>query len=122
MKAQSLFSLCLLLMGFSLVLAQANETVKANPNPQEQKDAPLPGKVPEKGATKSVPEARQSPETNSDTKVIVSMNLVVLLAIAVLGWFVRKWTEPPTHDVHSVYASTGSSVDPKSCSPTSVDL
>lgn len=114
MKAQSLFSLCLLLMGFSLVLAQANETVKANPNPQEQKDAPLPGKVPEKGATKSVPEARQSPETNSDTKVIVSMTLVVLLAIAVLGWFVRKWTEPPTHDVHSVYASTGSSVDPKS--------
>lgn len=114
MKDKSLFSLCLLLMGFSLVFAQAKETDKANPNPQEQKDMPPPGKVPEKGTNKSVPEARQSPETKSYTGLIVSMTLVVLLAIAVLGWFVRKWTEPPTHDVHSVYASTGSSVDPKS--------
>jgi len=114
MKAQSLFSLCLLLMGFSLVFAQAKETVKANPNPQEQKDAPLPGRGPEKGATKSVHEASQSPETNSDNRLIVSMTLVVLSAIAVLGWFIRKWTYLPPHDAHSVYTSTGSSVDPKS--------
>lgn len=113
MKAQSLFSLCLLLMGFSLVFAQAKVTDKANPNPQEQKDTPPPGKVPEKGTTKSVLEASQSPETKSDTGLIVSMTLIVLLAIIGLGLLVRKWTEPPTHDVHSVYASTGSSVDPK---------
>lgn len=113
MKAQSLFSLCLLLMGFSLVFAQVKETDKPNRNPQEQKDTPPPAKVPEKGPTKSVPEASQSPETKNYTGLIVSMTLIVLLAIIGLGLLVRKWTEPPTHDVHSVYASTGSSVDPK---------
>jgi hypothetical protein len=113
-------------MGCSLAFAEAKENDK-KPHPSNGAQTvpsssekgpnvvgvPASGEASPKPNVQSVPEARQSPETKSYTGLIVSMTLIVLLAIIGLGLLVRKWTEPPTHDVHSVYASTGSSVDPK---------
>ena len=126
MKAQRLFSLCLLLMGCSLVFAQEKVTGKKNaPDATVQPVATPSGKDPKvvvgpasgealpKPNVQSVSEVRQPPETKSYTGLIVSMTLTVLLAIIGLGLLVRKWTVIPTLDVHHVHAGTGSSVDPK---------
>lgn len=123
-------SVCLLLLVGSLASAKAQAlnkdpesaavkkaTTEQVAAPKKDKSPhpadPAPKDVKQPSSVDSNTQPRQSPETKNYTGLIVSMTLIVLLAIIGLGLLVRKWTEPPTHDVHSVYASTGSNVDPK---------
>ena len=123
-------SVCLLLLVGSLASAKdpvPNKEAESAPGkkaaleqgaaPKKDKSPPpaepAPRDINQPSSVDSNTQPRQSPETKSYTGLIVSMTLIVLLAMIGLGLLVRKWTYLPPHDVHSVYTSTGSSVDPK---------